>query len=124
MEYKIMKTINFSGSYIIHFIDSDPKVMVMRLEVGDAREFIITLTLDSLTISIVKTYYFNNYLESHGIDLYWIPKYMLRPNKWGKEIFNTNPEFILKLWTLVADKKQLYKLKNVKKREITVEFVK
>lgn len=104
-----MKEFCFSGWYKVEVYDTSPSKMVMRLIVRDTESYDIELTLKELKI---KSNMGRNW--DWDVDLDWIPKYMLRPNKWGIEIFNTNREFTMLLWALVADKEKLKRLKGHK----------
>lgn len=117
-----MKVMNMSGWYKAIFVNQSEEQIDMEFHVTEDRIYFVTLTLKELKIRMKKGY-ISEFLKGWGEDFHWIPKYMLRPNKIGKEIFNTNPQFILKLWALVADKQKLKSLKNVKKPlVVTVEF--
>lgn len=117
-----MKEMNMSGWYKAKFINQSEEQIDMEFHVTEDRIYFITLTLKELKIRM-KCGYISRLIEGFGENFAWIPKYMLRPNKIGKEIFDTNPQFILKLWSLVADKEKLKSLKNVNKPlVVTVEF--
>lgn len=105
--------INFSGWYKVEFLTEEANRLVMKLTVLDRDEYLITLTLKSLTIHMLKN--FTNPFQgvSAPEDLHWIAKYMIRPTKWGKRIYDTNPQLITKMWGLVASKPRMKALRGV-----------
>lgn len=116
------QVINFSGWYKVTFHLKTKIKMVMDLDVLDRDIYHIEIELSQplddpknflLNLEITQTKDFLGTTFGTQRDYRWIPKYMLRPTKWGKEIFSANPDFIKKLWGLVATPSKLNILKNV-----------
>jgi len=101
-----------SGYYTVDFIAITPTLVTMIIKVVPHRKYLVRITTTDLKIRMDKS---TSSSSKWGLteNFQWIPKYMLRPNKFGKELFNANPQFILKLWELVADKERMKALKGI-----------
>lgn len=120
---KAGKRISFSGMYTVQFKQITPSAgeagkttqvqMELRTIHGDVYE--ITLGLKQLQIRHLRRSLARSAYGSFPEDYHWIPKYMIKPTRWGKALFELNPAFITKLWSLVADNKRMTQLKKVGK---------
>lgn len=119
---KAGKTISFSGYYEVTFIHLLPP----QAEMGTIRQvdlefktlhgdvYDIQLRTNRLTINHrVRSFANSPYYGQQPEELHWIPKYMIKPTKLGKALFELNPVFIQKLWGLVADDAKMKQLKRV-----------
>ncbi len=118
---KAGKRISFSGSYTVKFKNIVPTAfeagsalqVEMELTVIPGDVYEIHLDLKQLTIRHTRRFLSGGSYGNWPQDYHWIPKYMIRPTRWGKAIFELNPEFIKKLWGLVADDKRMKSMKQV-----------
>lgn len=110
-----------SGWYSVEikkaFSDPNGQFLVeMVLDILDGKD-IYEIKIDSNTLEIHKTKGLctigSGLFAGQPDDFRWIPKYLLRPNKIGKELFKIDPLIIAKLWGLVANKQRMRQLKQV-----------